>query len=63
METITIIKSAILIYFLIMLLAFWGMIIFKLKEQNIKLKIKNKKLKNIIDIYYGKYGFIKNGYI
>lgn len=63
METITIIKSTILIYFLIMLLAFWGMIIFKLKKQNIKLKIKNKKLKNIIDIYYGKYGFIKNGYI
>ena len=62
MKTMMLIETRIVVYFLLILLIFWTIIIYKLKKQNIKLKIKNRRMKNIINIHYGRYGMFKIKY-
>lgn len=60
METMTMIEVKIIVPFLIILEIFFGYIIYSQNKKIKKLRIKNSKLKNIINDYYMKYGYFSN---
>ena len=54
------INAEIMTNFLFVLLIFCSIVLFGLKRENKRLRIKNKKLKNIVNTYYGKYGYFSD---